>query len=401
MRLPDWRLADSKNAAARHASARPGLCRLELGPDLDPDQPPRAGRDERSAELDRGDRLGDELLVEHVVGEHRDVEPAEVQPAAQIEHPERVAPGHVETAVADDCRQRQRRDWQQPAEQRRAILVLHGVEPGRPGDPIVGAQDQVGAGGERLVIAMAAALAKANPAEIALADTIGVADPTHVHRLVTRVIAVIAPIPVRVHFHNTRGTGLANIWAAVQAGARVVDAALYESVLQVMEGLVPEYDHGGVIRERSGSILPGSAPSNVYNCSDGEYMIGANKDAIWGRLAEAMGRPELADDPRYATHIARGQNQMELDALIDAWTRTMTVAELDRLMIVCSIPAGQVYRARGDRRSSDRTVRPAQDAGRISPAFRDTLGSTQPGTVAGRPAQWRGLWGVRLRWSPA
>ena len=74
-------------------------------------------------------------------------------------------------------------------------------------------------------------------------------------------------------------------------------------------------------------------------------MIGANKDAIWGRLAEAMGRPELADDPRYATHIARGRNQTELDALIDAWTRTMTIAELDRLMIACSIPAGQVYRA--------------------------------------------------------
>ena len=79
---------------------------------------------------------------------------------------------------------------------------------------------------EDRVIAMAAALAQANPVEIALADTIGVADPAHVHRLVTRVIDVIAPIPVRVHFHNTRGTGLANVWAAVQAGAKVVDASL-------------------------------------------------------------------------------------------------------------------------------------------------------------------------------
>ncbi|MDP3676838.1 MAG: hydroxymethylglutaryl-CoA lyase [Novosphingobium sp.] len=80
--------------------------------------------------------------------------------------------------------------------------------------------------GEDRVIAMAAALALADPIEIALADTIGVADPAHVHRLVTRVIEVIAPIPVRVHFHNTRGTGLANVWAAVQAGARIVDASL-------------------------------------------------------------------------------------------------------------------------------------------------------------------------------
>ncbi len=80
--------------------------------------------------------------------------------------------------------------------------------------------------GEDRVLTMAAALAGADPVEMALADTIGVADPAHVHRLVTRVIEIIAPIPVRVHFHNTRGTGLANVWAAVQAGARVVDASL-------------------------------------------------------------------------------------------------------------------------------------------------------------------------------
>jgi crotonobetainyl-CoA:carnitine CoA-transferase CaiB-like acyl-CoA transferase len=126
---------------------------------------------------------------------------------------------------------------------------------------------------------------------------------------------------------------------------QVVDAALYESVLQVMEGLVPEYDNGGFIRERSGSILPGIAPSNVYSCSDGEYMIGANKDSLWQRLAEAMGRPELGDDPRYATHLARGQNQLELDELINAWTRTLTVNQVDALMIEYSIPAGRVYRA--------------------------------------------------------
>ena len=79
---------------------------------------------------------------------------------------------------------------------------------------------------EDRVVAMAAALASSRPVEMALADTIGVADPAHVHRLVSRVIEVVAPIPVRVHFHNTRGTGLANVWAAVKAGARVVDASL-------------------------------------------------------------------------------------------------------------------------------------------------------------------------------
>ncbi len=126
---------------------------------------------------------------------------------------------------------------------------------------------------------------------------------------------------------------------------QVIDAALYESVLQVMEGLVSEYDHGGFIRERSGSILPGIAPSNVYSCKDGEYMIGANKDSLWQRLATAMGRPELGNDERYATHLARGRNQLELDGLINAWTRTLTVDEVDALMIEHSIPAGRVYRA--------------------------------------------------------
>jgi crotonobetainyl-CoA:carnitine CoA-transferase CaiB-like acyl-CoA transferase len=126
---------------------------------------------------------------------------------------------------------------------------------------------------------------------------------------------------------------------------QVVDAALYESVLQVMEGLVPEYDHGGFIRERSGSILPGIAPSNVYTCKDGEYMIGANKDSLWQRLADAMGKAELGSDERYATHLARGHNQLELDAIINGWTKTLTVDEVDALMIEYSIPAGRVYRA--------------------------------------------------------
>ncbi|WP_298290936.1 hydroxymethylglutaryl-CoA lyase [Novosphingobium sp.] len=79
---------------------------------------------------------------------------------------------------------------------------------------------------EDRVVAMAAALAEANPIEVALADTIGVADPAQVTRLVRRVVAAVGPIPVRVHFHNTRGTGIANVWAAVEAGATVVDAAL-------------------------------------------------------------------------------------------------------------------------------------------------------------------------------
>jgi formyl-CoA transferase len=128
---------------------------------------------------------------------------------------------------------------------------------------------------------------------------------------------------------------------------QVVDTALYESVLQVMEGLVVEYDRNGLVRQRSGSILPGIAPSNVYPCRDGSIMIGANNDGIFARLAKAMGQPDLADDPRYATHLARGEaaNQRRLDEIIEDWTKEHRVAEVEALMVEHSIPAGRVYTA--------------------------------------------------------
>ena len=124
---------------------------------------------------------------------------------------------------------------------------------------------------------------------------------------------------------------------------QVVDSALYEAVLQVMESVVPEYDLMGLVRQRSGSILPGIAPSNVYACADGEYMIGGNGDTVFARLCAAMGRPELASDPRFATHGARGERQGELDDLINAWTRTLTIDVLEALMIEHSVPAGRVF----------------------------------------------------------
>jgi crotonobetainyl-CoA:carnitine CoA-transferase CaiB-like acyl-CoA transferase len=126
---------------------------------------------------------------------------------------------------------------------------------------------------------------------------------------------------------------------------QIVDSALYEAVLQVMEALIPEYSVAGMIRERSGAILPGIAPSNVYTAKDGDYLIGANQDGIFRRLCTAMGRPDLADDPRYATHLARGEHQGELDALINAWTGTLTVEALEALLIEHGVPAGRVYRA--------------------------------------------------------
>jgi crotonobetainyl-CoA:carnitine CoA-transferase CaiB-like acyl-CoA transferase len=124
---------------------------------------------------------------------------------------------------------------------------------------------------------------------------------------------------------------------------QVVDSALYEAVLQVMESLVPDYSVFGYVRERTGSVLPGIAPSNVYQCSDGDFLIGANQDTVFGRLCKAMGEPELARDLRYIDHISRGRNQKELDVRIESWTRQHSVAEVEGLMIEHGVPAGRVY----------------------------------------------------------
>jgi formyl-CoA transferase len=131
----------------------------------------------------------------------------------------------------------------------------------------------------------------------------------------------------------------------VTGRGQVVDSAIYESVLQLMESLITEYDKVGYIRERTGSILPNVAPSNVYPAKDGNFLIAANQDTVFRRLAEAMGRPELGTDEKYATHTARGARQKELDGLIGEWTKTKTVKELEALMDKSGVPSGLIYRA--------------------------------------------------------
>jgi len=126
---------------------------------------------------------------------------------------------------------------------------------------------------------------------------------------------------------------------------QVVDAALYEAVLGVMESLIPEYTVSGYVRPRTGSILPNVAPANAYPTADGEHLISGNQDTVFKRLAEAMGRPELADDERYATHNARGANQAELDDLIAEWSKGLTSAELEELLNRHSVPNGKIYTA--------------------------------------------------------
>ncbi len=131
----------------------------------------------------------------------------------------------------------------------------------------------------------------------------------------------------------------------VTGKGQIVDSAIYESVLQLMESLITEYDKVGFIRERTGSILPNVAPSNVYPAKDGNFLIAANQDTVFRRLAEAMGRPELGTDEKYATHTARGLRQKELDDVIGEWTKTKTVKELEKAMDDASVPSGLIYRA--------------------------------------------------------
>ena len=125
----------------------------------------------------------------------------------------------------------------------------------------------------------------------------------------------------------------------------MVDAAIYESVLAMMENLITEYDITGYVRERSGSILPGIAPSNVYPTSDGMILIGGNGDTVYARLCEAMQRPDLATNPKFVDHAARGVNQTELEEIIGAWSKTFTLEALLALLEQNGVPCGRVYRA--------------------------------------------------------
>ena len=162
-----------------------------------------------------------------------------------------------------------------------------------------------------------------------------------------------APSRVGISIGDTLAALFAGIGALTALHARthtgrgqVVDSAIYEAVLGVMESLIPEYVLADYIRERTGAILPNVSPSNVFPTSDGQMvLIAANQDTVFSRLAEAMGRPELATDQRYATHSARGEHQEELDGLIAEWTATLTSTGLHDLMLEHGVPTGRIYRA--------------------------------------------------------
>lgn len=123
-----------------------------------------------------------------------------------------------------------------------------------------------------------------------------------------------------------------------------VDVALYEAVFALTESLYADWEIAGVTRTRTGSTLPGVAPSNVYTCSDGtEVLVAANGDTLFRRLCDAMETPELVDDARFASHQARGENAAELDKLIQTWTGHHDASTVEALLDRHGVPRGRVY----------------------------------------------------------
>ena len=128
---------------------------------------------------------------------------------------------------------------------------------------------------------------------------------------------------------------------------QVVDVALYESVFSVMESMLPEFDRFGVVRERTGSILPGIAPTSAYRCADGSFvLIAANGDSIFRRLCQAMGRDDLAADPSLARNDGRAARQQWLDGEIEAWTSMRSPQDVLAAMEAAEVPASKILTIR-------------------------------------------------------
>lgn len=128
---------------------------------------------------------------------------------------------------------------------------------------------------------------------------------------------------------------------------QMVDVALYESVFNLMESLVPEFDHAGVVRERTGGALPGIVPSNTYTTGDGEnIVIAGNGDAIFHRLMLAIGRADMASDAQLARNDGRVPRTAEIDAAIQSWCATQTIDTALQILALADVPVGKIYSVR-------------------------------------------------------
>ncbi len=125
---------------------------------------------------------------------------------------------------------------------------------------------------------------------------------------------------------------------------RIIDVTLVDSVLNLMEGLLPEYALDGRIRQPAGAGIPTAAPTNTYPCADGKFLcIAGNSDLIFRRLAAAIGRPDIAGLPRFATNFDRCANVAELDGIIAAWTRTLPAAAAEAILEAADVPCSRLY----------------------------------------------------------
>jgi formyl-CoA transferase len=140
--------------------------------------------------------------------------------------------------------------------------------------------------------------------------------------------------------------GVIGALMALHSGkGQVVDVALYEAMFNCMESLIADYDGDGYVRERTGSTLPGIAPSNLYPCREGYVLIAGNADSLYYRLMTAIGRADLRDDPALARNDGRAAQMERIDEAICAWTRTRTLDEVLNIMEKAQVPAGRIYSA--------------------------------------------------------
>ena len=144
--------------------------------------------------------------------------------------------------------------------------------------------------------------------------------------------------------HAALGIALALLEKQRSGSGQVVDVSLVESMFNLMEAVVPEFDGNGVVREPSGSTVTGIVPTNTYRCEDGKHIvIGGNGDSIFQRLMHAAGHPEMADDPRLASNPGRVEHEAEIDAALANWCRQHPADWLLRQLDDARVPAGPIY----------------------------------------------------------
>ena len=148
--------------------------------------------------------------------------------------------------------------------------------------------------------------------------------------------------------HGALGVLLALYERDARSGeGQMIDVALYESIFNLTESLLPEYSVFGTIRQPAGGALPGIAPSNAYRCSDGQYvLIAGNGDSIFKRLMILIGRSDLGDDPTLAQNDGRAKRVVEIDAAINTWTATLGLDEVLKGLIQAQVPSGKIYTAK-------------------------------------------------------